>query len=177
MILREKAKCPPRSCEEAQTWVLENLAYSPAHSVSFTFVTFMLARIANEVAPVSSASPQPPSKLGVSQSAGRSDPANADQSHAPAPPVASFISTGTFRRKNRSSSTSTSSPDDTPLNPSAVRRQEIETSLASIFSRVLISASVPVPPKVKDRRIADERKRSIVEPFLKIMGVDDRGPA
>lgn len=177
MILREKAKCPPRSCEEAQTWVLENLAYSPAHSVSFTFVTFMLARIANEVAPVPSVSPQPPSKLRVSQSAGRPDPESADQSHASAPAVASFISTGTFRRKNRSSSTSTSSPDDTSSNPSAVRRQEIETSLASIFSRVLISASVPVPPKEKDRRIADERKRSIVEPFLKVIGVDDRRPA
>jgi phosphatidylinositol-bisphosphatase len=177
MIVREKAKSPPLNWEENQAWVLENLAYSPAHSVSFTFVTFMLARIANEVAPVSSATPQAPSNHGRSDSADKQpEPATPGQTQSPTPAIAAtFITSGTFRRKNRSTSTSTSSPDVSPQNPSLVRRQAVETSLASIFSRVLISA--PLPSKEKERRATEERRRLIIEPFLKMVGVDDRGPS
>jgi hypothetical protein len=178
MIARDKAKSPPRSWEETQAWVLENLAYSPAHSVSFTFVTFMLARIANEVAPVSSAT-QAPSTHGRSDSADKqSEPATPDQIKPPTPAIAAtFITSGTFRRKNRSTSTSTSNQDMPAQNPSLVRRQAVETSLASIFSRVLISASAPLPSKERERRATEERRRSIIEPFLKMTGVDDRGPS
>jgi phosphatidylinositol-bisphosphatase len=179
LIAREKAKSPPRTWEETQAWVLENLAYSPAHSVSFTFVTFMLARIANEVAPVSSATSQAPANHGRSDSANKqSEPVNPDHTQPPAPAIAAtFISSGAFRRKSRSTSTSTSSADAPPQNPLLVRRQAVETSLASIFARVLISASVPMPSKEKERRASEERRRSIIEPFLKMVGVDDRGPS
>ncbi|CAG8422057.1 unnamed protein product [Penicillium salamii] len=176
MIAREKAKTPARTWEDTQAWVLESLSYSPAHSVSFTFVTFMLARIANEVAPVSSASSQLPSKQG-DESAGKPEPINLEQTQPPTPAAASFISTGAFRRKNRSPSTSTNSPDAAPQNPSIARRQAVETALASIFARVLISASASMPAKEKERRATDERRRSIIEPFLKMIGVDDRGPS
>ncbi|KAJ5463096.1 hypothetical protein N7475_008040 [Penicillium sp. IBT 31633x] len=184
MIAREKSRSPPRTWEETQAWVLEHLAYSPAHSVSFTFVTFMLARIANEVAPVSATSQLPISKQGK-----RSDPnvpadkqpesATSDPSQAPAPVSAStFITNASFRRKNRSASTSTgTSPDAAAQNPSVVRRQKVETALASIFARVLISSSAPLPSKDKERRVCEERRRSIIEPFLKMVGVDDRGPS
>jgi hypothetical protein len=172
MIAREKAKSPPRSWEETQAWVLENLAYSPAHSVSFTFVTFMLARIANEVAPVSSMA-----KPADSEPAGKAEPAHAEHTQPPTPAAASFISAGTFRRKNRSSSASTSSPEVTPPNPSVARRQAVETSLATIFALVLVSAAASMPSKEKERRATDERRRSIIEPFLKMIGVDDRGPS
>ncbi|CAG8113191.1 unnamed protein product [Penicillium salamii] len=176
MIAREKAKTPARTWEETQAWVLESLAYSPAHSVSFTFVTFMLARIANEVAPVTSASSQPPPKQG-DESAGKPEPISLEQTQPPTPASASFISTGAFRRKNRSPSTSTTSPDAAPQNPSIARRQAVETALASIFARVLISASASMPAKEKERRATDERRRSIIEPFLKMIGVDDKGPS
>ncbi|KAJ5146024.1 uncharacterized protein N7515_000588 [Penicillium bovifimosum] len=173
---REKSKAPPLTWEETQAWVLEHLAYSPAHSVSFTFVTFMLARIANEVAPV----PSTKSPLSSGQApANKQHKENIDPSHPPSPVSAtSFITSGSFRRKNRHSGSSTStSPDPAAQNPSLVRRQEIETALASIFSRVLISANAPLPSKDKERRIAEERRRSIIEPFLKMVGVDDRGPS
>ncbi|CAG7926960.1 unnamed protein product [Penicillium olsonii] len=179
MIAREKAKAPARTWEETQAWVLESLAYSPAHSVSFTFVTFMLARIANEVAPVSSTTSQPASRQGDPGSTGKSEPTNVEQTQPPTPTAAaaSFISTGAFRRKNRSSSTSTNSPEAPPPNPSIARRQAVEAALASIFARVLISASATMPAKEKERRATDERRRSIIEPFLKMIGVDDRGPS
>jgi phosphatidylinositol-bisphosphatase len=185
IIVREKSKSPPRTWEETQAWVLEHLAYSPAHSVSFTFVTFMLARIANEVAPVSSTTSQSSSaeqgkqsdsKLPANKQPGSE---NVDPSHPPTPVSATaFITSGSFRRKNRPSGSSTStSPEAAAQNPSLARRQEVETALASIFSRVLISANAPLPPKDKERRIAEERRRSIIEPFLKMIAVDDRGPS
>ena len=51
MLEAEKAK-KALSGEEERTWVLDILSSSPAHSVSFTFVTFMLSRAASDVAPV-----------------------------------------------------------------------------------------------------------------------------
>jgi hypothetical protein len=182
---REKSKSPPRNWEETQAWVLEHLAYSPAHSVSFTFVTFMLARIANEVAPVSSNTPLVPiSKQGkpVVPNEPRDEQTGTvsqDRTQSPTPASATaFITSGSFRRKNRSSSTSAgTSPDSTGQNQSIARRQAVETALASAFALVLISASDPLPPKEKERRISEERRRSIIEPFLKMVAVDDRGPS
>ncbi|KAJ9483655.1 hypothetical protein VN97_g9737 [Penicillium thymicola] len=182
---RERSKSPPRDWEETQAWVLEHLAYSPAHSVSFTFVTFMLARIANEVAPVSSGTPLLPlSKQGkhiVAKEPADKQAGTASQGQAQSPTPASataFINSGSFRRKNRSTSTSAgASPEPTSQNDSIARRQVVETALASIFSPVLISASAPLPPKEKERRISEERRRSIIEPFLKMVAVDDRGPS
>ncbi|KAJ5958597.1 uncharacterized protein N7479_005747 [Penicillium vulpinum] len=186
IIAREKSKSLPRTWDETQAWVLEHLAYSPAHSVSFTFVTFMLARIANEVAPVSSATPMVPvhSRQGKhgdpKESADKqAESANQDEGQPPTPASASaFVTSGSFRRKNRSTSTSTgTSPEPAGQNPSIPRRQAVETALASIFSLVLISASAPLPSKEKERRISEERRRSIIEPFLKMIGVDDQGPS
>lgn len=50
MLEREKAK-KMLSDEDERMWILDTLSTAPAHSVSFTFVAFMLARVANEVAP------------------------------------------------------------------------------------------------------------------------------
>ena len=60
---REKAKKTLLD-EDERMWILDTLSSAPAHSVSFTFVTFMLARVANEVAPPS----HPPTQSGVIKS-------------------------------------------------------------------------------------------------------------
>ncbi|KAJ5182578.1 hypothetical protein N7492_000194 [Penicillium capsulatum] len=187
MMAREKSKAPPRSWEETQAWVLESLAYSPAHSVSFTFVTFMLARIANEVAPVpSTTQPTQPSKQkkqesSDKQASDRDQPAETQQAQQTPASAAAFISAGSFRRKNRSQLSSTDSDSATcsssQKSPFAARRQAVESSLASIFARVLISGAVPTSTKDKERRATEERKKSIIEPFLKMIGVDERGPS
>ena len=49
--------------EEERTWILEVLSTTPAHSIAFTFVTFMLSRIANEIAPVRLTAETPRSSL------------------------------------------------------------------------------------------------------------------
>ncbi|KAJ5573500.1 uncharacterized protein N7459_007927 [Penicillium hispanicum] len=189
MIAREKSKFPPRTWEETQAWVLESLAYSPAHSVSFTFVTFMLARIANEVAPVPSATPsaatqsssksRKPSSADAKKPQDQTPPEDTPQPQAPTPAsAAAFVSAGSFRRKNRSATSSESSASASSQNqPAVAHRQAVEASLAGIFSRVLISPSVAVPAKEKERRAFEERKRGIIEPFLKMIGVDERGPS
>ena len=57
---REKSKSKASDSEE-RTMILETLSSSPPHSVSFTFVTFALSRMANEIAPLHSTAPTSPS--------------------------------------------------------------------------------------------------------------------
>ncbi|KAL2861114.1 phosphatase family protein [Aspergillus lucknowensis] len=171
---RERTKQPPLSWEDSQAWILENLAHSPAHSVSFTFVTFMLARIANETAPVPSIAPRGsshPVKQGTKWDTLESkDSPSSPTSTSPM----SFISGGSFRRKPNPPAAVTRDSTVSAMNK---RRQAVETALASLFSTVLISTDVPTPSKDKEKRALDERKRSIIEPFLKATGVDTNGPS
>ncbi|KAL6233863.1 hypothetical protein BDW75DRAFT_214123 [Aspergillus navahoensis] len=186
---RERAKQPPLSWEESQAWVLENLASSPVHSVSFTFVTFMLARIANEVAPVPSmpfrSSKEPELKENTKDTTQPKDKDKVDQSSTSSPisrafsvSRTSFISGGSFRRKATISTPSvTLSSEDTIVANMAQRRVAVESALALFFSSALISSDVPVPSKDKEKRLLEDRKRSIIEPFLKVTGVDYYGPS
>lgn len=168
---REKAKAPPLSWEETQAWVLENLADSPAHSVSFTFITFMLARVVNEVAPAS--------PLRARRAQGESSEeqsAKEAQSSGPSPAsTAAFISGGSFRRNQRSQTASSSTSGTSGSTVS--RRATVEAALATRFTNFLIRDDGALPNKERDRRALEDRKRSIVEPFLKTIGVDDDGPS
>ncbi|RHZ74229.1 hypothetical protein CDV55_106047 [Aspergillus turcosus] len=177
MVARERNKSPPLSWDETQAWVLETLSYSPAHSVSFTFVTFMLAHIANEIAPLPSTAPAVPEisnqqhhdkKRNTVQSAKGGQPSDPSS-----PEKAASISGGSIQRRPRVLTASSISG----LKGNAThRRQAVETALSSIFASALISVST-VPSKDKERRALEERKRSIIEPFLKTVGVDSKGPS
>jgi len=58
--LDERERCKkPMSGEEMRSWILDTLSASPAHSVTFTFLVFMLARVVNEIAPLPSLPPTP----------------------------------------------------------------------------------------------------------------------
>ncbi|KAL5337137.1 Endonuclease/exonuclease/phosphatase [Aspergillus crustosus] len=172
---REKAKQPPLSWEDSQAWILESLAASPAHSVSFTFVTFMLARIANEIAPAPSI-PRSASTLKRNIKITDGDnPPKSEHSSTPSPAsAASFISGGSFRRKP---TTPNPPAQDSGAKTFTQRRQAVESALAGIFATALISSDVPVPSKDKEKRQLEDRKCSIVEPFLKAIGVDYNGPS
>ncbi|KAI5310194.1 hypothetical protein KEM55_000685 [Ascosphaera atra] len=74
--LKGKQQLTPR---EQQSQVLEVLSSSPVHSVSFTFVTFMLTRILHETAPI-------PSVSSFSAAAqGRSKSVSAESTNGPTP--------------------------------------------------------------------------------------------
>ncbi|KAJ9317402.1 hypothetical protein DTO271D3_2223 [Paecilomyces variotii] len=183
MLSREKAQMPLQSTEEAQAWVLEGLSSSPVHSVSFTFITFMLLRIANEIVPVSAIPTRPPAAATKSPMTSEiSDPGfAADLPSASVPPLtsptttASFMSAASLRQQARTLTTSTSSEDQgrTDLQ----RRQAVEKAFASLFADIIIAPDVHVPHKEKERRALEERKRNIIEPFLKAVAVDDCGPS
>ena len=51
MLEHEKSKTTLTD-EEERMWILDTISSAPAHSVSFTFITFMLSRVANEIVPV-----------------------------------------------------------------------------------------------------------------------------
>ncbi|KAL2013741.1 hypothetical protein VTN00DRAFT_1266 [Thermoascus crustaceus] len=183
LIALERAKLHPRSTEEAQAWVLEILAPLPAHSVSFTFLTFMLVRIANEVAPVTTMPARPPPAASKSPTIPATPVSStifsADQPLSPSSPSSFISAAGSFRRRTRTLTTSSSSDTTaTSVSPAILRRQAVETALSSLFADVMISCEgLWIPSKEKERRAWEERRRSIIEPFLKTAGVDDDGPS
>lgn len=58
IIDHERTKQKP-STEDERASILEILSSAPAHSISFTFITFMLSRLANEIAPLKPTQPPP----------------------------------------------------------------------------------------------------------------------
>jgi inositol polyphosphate 5-phosphatase INPP5B/F len=162
---REKAKKRLTS-EERQAEVLDVLSSAPVHSVAFTFLTFMLTRIATEVVPHSSVATSMARSPRVSMSSTRSSPAEGDAispTTDQSPSVTSVFSS--FRRRNRAS-TSASSTGDSEHVDTAASRKAIEHAFARIFSGVMIRAAMPANAKEKDRRTIEEKKMAILEPFL-----------
>ncbi|KAH1493894.1 hypothetical protein LV164_004508 [Aspergillus fumigatus] len=175
MVTRERNKSPPLSWDETQAWVLETLAYSPAHSVSFTFVTFMLAHIANEIAPLPSTAAALPEISNQQRQHNKRDSVLSTKGGQPPDPTAAETAASGGSIKRRPRVLTATSLSSLQANASH-RRQVVETTLASIFAPALISEST-VPSKDKERRALEDRKRSIIEPFLKTAGVDNMGPS
>ncbi|KAF4992882.1 hypothetical protein F66182_16503, partial [Fusarium sp. NRRL 66182] len=169
LLARERSKDPWRSPEDIQSWVLDNLASSPAHSVSFTFLTFMLNQIINEIAPASDPSALPPMLQPP-------PPPIPTDSKIPPEKTTPSISSPSRRKRTLTLSSTDSSNRDTSheypghgvtlINPVDERRKEVEMTLSSLFSGLMISPSVPAPSKDKERRAWEERKRLVVEAFL-----------
>ena len=177
--------------EQSQSWVLETLSSSPAHSVSFTFLTFMLNRVANEIAPVTAPAMSPP--LSPAQSVPRRSTSLSMSSIPPSEPLTTPSSptpstTSTtasalpfpFRFKSRSRGFSgngngSSEGDSTPVTsaptPALNRRQAVNKAFAKIFAEAIFLSRIVRPEKEKERRAWEERKRSVLEPFLSVDGV------
>ena len=124
----EKLKSVP-GAEEKRCWILDILSASPTHSVTFTFLTFMLASMATELAPV----PSMPT--------------------TPATPKTPDPLLGDSRARGMS------------IEPAVVRRKAIERRYAEILAPVMIKA--PLPVKVKERKVSENRRREVIEVFLR----------
>ncbi|EEP79386.1 predicted protein [Uncinocarpus reesii 1704] len=185
--LHEKPRPAPLITEQAQSRVLEAISTSPAHSVSFTFLTFMLNRIAGEVAPLGTSTtsmPLSPATPSVA-SHGR---ASTDLSEPSSPSVSTSTRssiTFPFRFKSRSRTLSSSDGNDAPMinsrpptsnapsnahTATLARRQAVYKAFVGIFVDVIFSKDIAVPEKDKEKRAFEERKRSILEPFLRSDG-------
>jgi hypothetical protein len=125
------------NAEETKGWVLDVLSASPHHNISFVFLTSMLNRVAGELAPV----PKYGWKENMQGSARRSmDSVRRSLSwKGKAPPL--------------------------PNDPAVVRRKAVEQAYADVFAYVVFRG--PVPGKDKERKIMNERRREILEAFLR----------
>lgn len=181
----EKAKATQQmTSRDVESRVMDILSSAPIHSVSFTFVTFMLTQIANEIAPVPSL---PPGSLPNTTTDQSSSPITGHNR-------SSSLASGTFnplrlaRSRTTSLNMSSSSNSNAPLmeqSPSQsaapsqdsqastsqnqapmLRRQAVLKALATELARVIVSQEVSIPNSDKERRRFAERKRAILEPFL-----------
>ena len=123
--------------EEIKTWVLDVLSVSPNHNISFVFLTSMLCRVAGELAPVPKHSWKE-TMAGTARS-----------------------SMDTVRRSLSWKGKSPIAPPD----PLVLRRQAVEKAYADAFKDVIFKGQTGL--KDKERKVAEERKRDILEEFLK----------
>lgn len=123
--------------EEIKTWVLDVLSVSPNHNISFVFLTSMLCRVAGELAPVPKHSWKE-TMAGTARS-----------------------SMDTVRRSLSWKGKSPNAPPD----PLVLRRQAVEKAYADAFKDVIFKGQTGL--KDKERKVAEERKRDILEEFLK----------
>lgn len=191
-LVGEKMKPTPLPAEQAQSRILEALSGSPTHSVSFTFLTFMLNRIANEIAPltplpmsmpISPTTPTTPSVSPVTYDSSNNSqvPTSSVKATPLSSPVRSTISFP-FRFKTRSRTLSSSDGNDTPnsypdpqdtksgtkpFKHTSARRQLVNKAFSHIFADVIFSRDIASPEKDKGKRALDERKRSVIQSFLR----------
>jgi phosphatidylinositol-bisphosphatase len=123
--------------EEIKTWVLDVLSASPNHNISFVFLTSMLQRVVSELAPFP--------KLGWKDNVMGSARSSMD----------------TMRRSLSWKGKAPPLPED----PAVVRRQAAEKAYAEVFAHVMFRG--PAPVKEKEKRVTDERRRDILEVFLR----------
>ncbi|EGC44883.1 phosphatase [Histoplasma capsulatum var. duboisii H88] len=198
LISNEKSKSPSLSSEQSQSRILEVLSSSPVHSVSFTFLTFMLNRIINKIAPPSTTvaqstteSPITPlnarsmseTSLSESLSSTPGSPTSVTSSSATAPsptfsPTSGVLARAFSIRRGKTlgrampggtytDASSTAIPaTGTQTTTAAARRQAVHKAFTNIFADAIFSNEIPRPEKDKERRLWEERRRRVLEPFL-----------
>jgi phosphatidylinositol-bisphosphatase len=158
LIYLEKSKGPKPSVEETQAVILEHLSSSPAHSVSFTFLTFMLARIVGEVAPLPHPRPRSSGRDNThttSNSKENSTPTSSTQPPtSPSKPSTPSFSSESPKTPHRINTTQ----DTTNLSISPLRRARTISNTLSTFSPLSpisplsLTRAPAVDPAVKKRR-------------------------
>jgi inositol polyphosphate 5-phosphatase INPP5B/F len=167
---------------DSQSWILEILSSAPVHNVAFTFITFMLSRIANEIAPVSpSPTTDAPQSPRLSTSSDHSTTADPQQHLAPNSSSSATPATATTTRQQLSilsslrrtrarsrTSTTSASADDLNFSQDVIRRQAVENAYADIFAEAMIRRP-HVGIGVRDRKGTGgrERMRRVVSVFLR----------
>lgn len=140
-LAREKSKSHHLSPDEERTWILDTLssAANAAHSVAFTFITFTLARVANEIAPLRSH--------------------HSDGGHAaevpPTSPGKSIRDSGGEQSQNEGEQ--------------SARRRKVEGAFAKIFGEAMVRLpeSSHGAGNAKARKASEVRRARIVEVFLR----------
>jgi inositol polyphosphate 5-phosphatase INPP5B/F len=158
---------------DPQSWILEILSSAPVHNVAFTFITFMLARIANEIVPLSSkpTTSNPIQSPRLSSSSTRSStstndpqPQSPTDSTSTRPSTSSSILTS-FRRTRTHTNPSDEHPM-TPPPPASEDPTKTRAALEHAYANIFAEAMIRRPASMKDRKATRERMRRVLLPFL-----------
>jgi inositol polyphosphate 5-phosphatase INPP5B/F len=158
---------------DPQSWILEILSSAPVHNVAFTFITFMLARIANEIVPLSSkpTTSNPIQSPRLSSSSTRSStstndpqPQSPTNSTSTRPSTSSSILTS-FRRTRTHTNPSDEHPM-TPPPPASEDPTKTRAALEHAYANIFAEAMIRRPASMKDRKATRERMRRVLLPFL-----------
>lgn len=165
----EKAKTQPTS-DEIQDMVMDSISRSPVHSVSFTFITFMLMRIVNELVPcgaaqantAASTSPNPSRRSRTSTLS--SESGQTSQSGQETPGRRSIFAP-LRRRRTQSISTSSETAAD-PEAPTLERRHKLIHAYTEILAPIVIRSENDVTVKGREKKALELRKKRVLEVFL-----------
>ncbi len=173
----EKAKLQP-TAQEIQDMVMDALSSNPVHSVSLTFITFLLTRIINEI--VTSGAPAleavtPTADTSMSRrSSRRSRASTLSSDSGPTPSISSqehlnkrslFPSLRRNRARSVSSTTATGAGAEAAVTL-AERRKRVISAYVEVFAPIVFHAENQGKLKGKDKNALDARKRRILEVFL-----------
>ncbi|OAG34267.1 hypothetical protein AYO21_11580 [Fonsecaea monophora] len=167
--------------QEIQDMVMDAVSSSAVHSVSLTFITFLLVRIVNEMmmnsapAPGSVTPTTPTSSHRTSFGRSRASTVSTDSGHrlstttSEAPSKRSLFPALRRRRTNSVSSSSAKSEVGTEADGAVAiteRRKKLVDAYVEVFAPVVFRAENEARLKGKDKKALDARKKRILEAFL-----------
>jgi phosphatidylinositol-bisphosphatase len=168
LATQDKAKTILAS-EDAQAWIMETMSTAPVHSVALTFLTFMLAKIMDELVPPMEqpVAEVPTSRL--SSSSNRSEASNVNATPT-SPESGQSKMTGflpSLRRRIRTGTQSSGEATEDVFIAGAIgRRKQIQQAYLDTFAGLIVRSDKDFVVKGKDKKFLDARKRRILEPFL-----------
>ena len=169
LLILEKSKRLVTS-DMLQDLAMEAMSTTPIHSVSLTFITFMLHRLINEVTADSVMDQQSATSAGRSRSS-TSASAMSDVSLTsitslePVKTKGSFLNSLTRRSTNSGVSITPVSSTTTEVNTLPGRKSQLAHVYATVFAPMIIR-SEETKLKAKEQRVQLERKVRVLEAFL-----------
>ena len=160
------------SPEDIQAMAMDPLSSAPVHSVSMTFLTFMLSRIIKEIAPASKEQLKSPTSA-ASVSSRRSRASSLISETGSETSTSPSVESGNKRsfldsiRRRRGQSTSTSTNAlEQEHNAVLDRRKALTKNYAALFAALMIRSAQDSTAKGKEKKVLESRKRKVLEAFL-----------
>ncbi|EXJ79794.1 hypothetical protein A1O3_08079 [Capronia epimyces CBS 606.96] len=172
LSISEKGKVQA-TWEEIQDMVMDSISRYPVHSVSLTFITFLLTRIATELLPCGASSQSLDVSVPASPNPSRRSRAStlsSDSDHVPS--LAGSETPGkrslfpTLRRRRTRSLSSSSGPPTDPNAAESERGKKLISAYVEIFAPVVIRSENDATVKGREKKVLEVRKRRVLEAFL-----------
>jgi inositol polyphosphate 5-phosphatase INPP5B/F len=172
LIATEKDKSLP-SAEDIQAMVMDPLSSAPVHSVSMTFITFMLMRIIKEVIPTGKDDLQsPPSPNASRRSRASSMLSDPDSETSASPSISSAHKFPSLfldrlkRRRGQSTSTGGVSTEVENVSSASDKRKTLANDYAALFAPLMIRSARDETVKGREKKVLEARKKKVLEAFL-----------